>query len=164
MFSQDQFPTHRTACSPAPGMPYVHFPPSPLCVAQTCATAPTCPSSRSSVSWRSSCRCTVCGRTPSTAMTTMTGCTRPSLHRTPGSTLPPSRSKRHSNTSVSLTWSYSAYTNTYKYIYTPISSAAGALDEACGNFFSCPIWKSDCGNVLKRSRWGVWRLTRYSRF
>lgn len=34
----------------------------------------------------------------------MTGCTLPSLHRTPGSTWPPSRLKRHSNTSVSVAW------------------------------------------------------------
>lgn len=82
-----------------------------------CATVLTCQSLRSSVFWRSSCRCTGCGLTPSTATTTMTGCTLPSSHRTPGSTWPLSRSKRHSNTSVSLpgvqltamTWLYTVH-------------------------------------------------------
>lgn len=74
----------------------------PLCRFQMCATALTCQSLRSSVFWRSSCRCIGCGLTPSTATTTMTGCTLPWLRRMPGSTWPPSRLKRHSSTSVSL--------------------------------------------------------------
>lgn len=77
-------------------------PSTPPCDVQMCATAPTCRSSRSSVFWRSSCPCTGCGLTRSTATTTMTGCTPRWSRPTPSSNWPPSRSKRLSNTSVSL--------------------------------------------------------------
>lgn len=101
--------------------------PCPLCNVQMCATALTCPSSRSSVFLRSSCRCTGCGPTPSTATTKMTGCTLPSSHRTPGSTWPPSRSKRLSNTSVSPAYS-SVHTQHWL-------SLRAALGDTCRNLF-----------------------------